>query len=421
MAGGATSGAKRCASRRARGAAARAPRAVSRTTSSSPATARRRGGWCACCTARASPTSSRRSARRARTRPRPTGCPVLRGDCQPPAHAACSPASSAPRCWWSPTTTRPWRIASPRWRARSNPTMRIVVRTRYIAEIEPLAAAGADRVIAEELESVVQLFADVMRSYDLAAEEIERQRGGRSAAAATRRCAARSRRRAPVVECALGPDCLDRAHGDGPRRRAGGGPEPGRAAAREPIRHQRRGGAARQRALDAPIRARSCEPGDELVLAGTADAFAQAAPLFRVGTLRTAIAPRSRPPADTRTWSTPSGRSSSRPAPDAPLRAPRPDPAPCIPSARGCEDCLRIGDRWVHLRICMTLRPRRLLRLVAEQARHRAPPHRRHPIIEVARAGRGLGLVLSGRGDVVAPVRGRSGGSTSPPCGGGSR
>ncbi len=24
------------------------------------------------------------------------------------------------------------------------------------------------------------------------------------------------------------------------------------------------------------------------------------------------------------------------------------------PSARGCEDCLRIGDRWVHLRICMS-------------------------------------------------------------------
>ncbi len=24
------------------------------------------------------------------------------------------------------------------------------------------------------------------------------------------------------------------------------------------------------------------------------------------------------------------------------------------PSADGCEDCLRIGDTWVHLRICMT-------------------------------------------------------------------
>ncbi|MBD0318946.1 MAG: UBP-type zinc finger domain-containing protein [Gemmatimonadetes bacterium] len=27
---------------------------------------------------------------------------------------------------------------------------------------------------------------------------------------------------------------------------------------------------------------------------------------------------------------------------------------PVHPSARGCEECLRIGSRWVHLRICMT-------------------------------------------------------------------
>jgi hypothetical protein len=24
------------------------------------------------------------------------------------------------------------------------------------------------------------------------------------------------------------------------------------------------------------------------------------------------------------------------------------------PSSTGCEDCLRTGDRWVHLRLCMT-------------------------------------------------------------------
>lgn len=27
---------------------------------------------------------------------------------------------------------------------------------------------------------------------------------------------------------------------------------------------------------------------------------------------------------------------------------------PVVPSARGCEDCLRLGGRWVHLRICLT-------------------------------------------------------------------
>ena len=24
------------------------------------------------------------------------------------------------------------------------------------------------------------------------------------------------------------------------------------------------------------------------------------------------------------------------------------------PHARGCEDCLKIGDTWVHLRLCLT-------------------------------------------------------------------
>ena len=24
------------------------------------------------------------------------------------------------------------------------------------------------------------------------------------------------------------------------------------------------------------------------------------------------------------------------------------------PSAKGCEDCLRIGDSWMHLRLCLT-------------------------------------------------------------------
>ena len=24
------------------------------------------------------------------------------------------------------------------------------------------------------------------------------------------------------------------------------------------------------------------------------------------------------------------------------------------PSAHGCEDCLKIGDTWVHLRLCLT-------------------------------------------------------------------
>jgi len=27
---------------------------------------------------------------------------------------------------------------------------------------------------------------------------------------------------------------------------------------------------------------------------------------------------------------------------------------PVTPSANGCEDCLKTGDAWVHLRLCLT-------------------------------------------------------------------
>lgn len=27
---------------------------------------------------------------------------------------------------------------------------------------------------------------------------------------------------------------------------------------------------------------------------------------------------------------------------------------PVLPSAAGCEECLQMGDTWLHLRICMT-------------------------------------------------------------------
>src|SRR5262249_10555051 len=91
----------------------------------------------------------------------------------------------------------------------TNPTMRIIVRTRYIAETDPLHAAGADRVIAEELEGIVQLFADVMRSYDLPPEEIERhEETVRSGGYAALR--EEGRPASPLVECELGADCLAR-------------------------------------------------------------------------------------------------------------------------------------------------------------------------------------------------------------------
>ncbi len=46
-----------------------------------------------------------------------------------------------------------------------NPALRIVARTRYVSEVDHLHQAGAHCVIAEEHESIVQLFAELLRDY----------------------------------------------------------------------------------------------------------------------------------------------------------------------------------------------------------------------------------------------------------------
>jgi CPA2 family monovalent cation:H+ antiporter-2 len=224
-----------------------------------------------------------------------------------------------------------------------NPTMRIIVRTRYIAEMEPLTTAGADRVIAEELESVVALFADVMRSYDLPAEDIERHEGSvrRGGYAALR---ADGRPPAPLVECELGPDCLSRRTVTVRE----GAPAAALSVGEVPlvVERLRRGGAEWAN----PPRDVSLRAGDELVLAGTPEAFAHAAPLFRIGTLDPAALAEAT--TDVRTVVDTERAIELRVAPGGCAHAGQ--IGRVMPSARGCEDCLRTGDRWIHLRICMT-------------------------------------------------------------------
>ena len=60
----------------------------------------------------------------------------------------------------------------------------------------------------------------------------------------------------------------------------------------------------------------------------------------------------------------------------------------------GCADCLAIGGTWVHLRMCMSLRQDRLLRLLAEPARNTPRRRVRPPDHPLRRARRGLELVL---------------------------
>jgi len=99
-------------------------------------------------------------------------------------------------------------------------------------------------------------------------------------------------------------------------------------------------------------------PGDELVLSGTAASFGRSAFLFRTGD------PAQLDETEKTTSSLPVNSGNVvdteqvielKPSAAAAETCSHLDQThPVIPSARGCEECLRMGDTWVHLRICMT-------------------------------------------------------------------
>ncbi len=55
----------------------------------------------------------------------------------------------------------------------ANPTLQIIVRTRFIRDVEVLHEMGADVVVPEELETSVRIFAQVLGAYMIPREEIE--------------------------------------------------------------------------------------------------------------------------------------------------------------------------------------------------------------------------------------------------------
>ena len=69
-----------------------------------------------------------------------------------------------------PTATR--RIAEVI--RRLNPKVHLIVRTRYLQEMEPLYKLGADEVIPEEFETSVEIFTRVLTKYLIPRDEIER-------------------------------------------------------------------------------------------------------------------------------------------------------------------------------------------------------------------------------------------------------
>jgi CPA2 family monovalent cation:H+ antiporter-2 len=58
---------------------------------------------------------------------------------------------------------------------RLNPTLHIVVRTRYVRSMADLTAAGADEVVPEEFETSLAIFSRVLRHYNIPSNTIERE------------------------------------------------------------------------------------------------------------------------------------------------------------------------------------------------------------------------------------------------------
>ena len=231
-----------------------------------------------------------------------------------------------------------------------NPTMRIVVRTRYNSDTEHLTEAGADLVIAEELESIVQLFGEVLRDYRIPAEQIDNyeelaRQNGYSALLNTETNEVKS-----VFECRADQDCFD-------TRTVivrSSTPLAGKTFADLKILENdglsvqsinRRGQNLENLAQDFVIR-----KGDELVLSGSTEAFIRHAGLFRpklAADLR-AVESENYKFVDTEKaveFVSEVG---------AEICSHLDQIKRVYPSADGCEDCLRTGDSWVHLRICLT-------------------------------------------------------------------
>ncbi|GAB5408990.1 MAG: cation:proton antiporter [Balneolaceae bacterium] len=54
-----------------------------------------------------------------------------------------------------------------------NPTLQVIVRTRYLSQAEAMEMAGADTVVPEEMETTVRLFSTVLSAYMITEEEIQ--------------------------------------------------------------------------------------------------------------------------------------------------------------------------------------------------------------------------------------------------------
>ena len=161
-----------------------------------------------------------------------------------------------------------------------NPTLELVARARFLADVDPLHDAGADIVVPEELETAVRLFATVLQSYRVPPGEIQQHV-----------------REARAHDYKVFRDELSMAHRmvlegldeEGLHTRAvavrAGAPAAGQTLADLALRRDygltvlavRRGDTT----MGSPAGGFRLEPGDRLVLFGDADQFDTCGDLFR--------------------------------------------------------------------------------------------------------------------------------------------
>ncbi len=290
------------------------------------------------------------------------GLPVVRGDATKPfllSHVGVESAKMLVIADDNPSTAH--RITSV---ARQlNPTMRIVVRTRYTNDAEHLIESGADEVISEEFESVVQLFGEVLREYRIAAEEIDRlevlARKNGYAALMTEQINMQS----SDFACQPGEECFDSRTVTVRESSAAVGMSIGELEMSNSglmLNELKRDGEI----FKDPDDSFRLEVGDELVVSGPTEAFARNAATFRAK--RTA----GEEPVEAVTATAVGFRSANQTAIKRTTidvereykYQPEVDDSVCghldmiqtvYPSAAGCEDCIRLGEDWVHLRMCL--------------------------------------------------------------------
>ena len=221
-----------------------------------------------------------------------------------------------------------------------NPTLTIIILTKEHAAVEELTEAGADHVIAEELEGIVQLFVRVLDGFLVPRDEVARHvEVVRSEGYAALQPAAP----VPALTCSgLDGACLD-------TRRIVIRPESrlvGQTLAAAGLKNHGLEIIAVQRrdeVLPDPPDDWRFQAGDQLVARASVAQFMAIADLFRRPGSSTPVLPATRERIMTGTIEPPAGRCAHS------------DQARAVtPRTTGCEECLAEGKQWVHLRVCMS-------------------------------------------------------------------